>query len=205
MPGFRWRRRGRIWSGGRWWWRLTGAGCWRGGGRWRRVGGGGGWGRGRRGGGRWGPRPRAGGGGWVGAVALRSRVVGERLAGRGAMVSVALAAGRVEELIGPYGGRVSVAAVNGPAAVVVSGDPGVLEELLAGWERDGVRARRVPVDYASHSVQVEAVRDELLQVLAPVAPRPGRGPFYSASQGGFTGTGRLGAGAWYRDRGGRAG
>src|ERR1035441_7623143 len=92
-------------------------------------------------------------------VRRRGGVVGGRLAGRGgggvggAMVSVALPAARVQEQIESYGGRVSVAAVNGPAAVVVSGEPGVLDELLAGWGRDGVRARRVPVDYASHSVQ----------------------------------------------------
>jgi acyl transferase domain-containing protein/NADPH:quinone reductase-like Zn-dependent oxidoreductase len=138
-------------------------------------------------------------------VALRSRVVGERLAVKGdgevggAMVSVALPAARVQEQIESYGGRVSVAAVNGPAAAVVSGEPGVLDELLAAWERDGVRARRVPVDYASHSVQVEAVEAELLELLAPIAPRPGRVPFYSASEGGFIDTAGLDAGYWYRN------
>src|SRR6266545_3936493 len=138
-------------------------------------------------------------------VALRSRAVGERLAGRGGMVSVALPVGRVEEQIEPFGGRVSVAAVNGPAAVVVAGEKGGLGQLLAAWERDGVRARRVPVDYASHSVQVEAVRDELLRALAPIAPRSGQVPFYSASEGGFTDTAGLDAGYWYRNLRGRVG
>src|ERR1039458_2248842 len=76
------------------------------------------------------------------------------------------------------------------------GEPGVLDELLAAWERDGVRARRVPVDYASHSVQVEAVEAELLELLAPIAPRPGRVPFYSASEGGFIDTAGLDARYW---------
>src|ERR1700689_4410008 len=68
-------------------------------------------------------------------VALRSRLVGERLGGAGGGgVGVALPAARVQEQIAACAGRVSVAAVNGPAAVVVCGDPGALEELLAGWE-----------------------------------------------------------------------
>ena len=70
---------------------------------------------------------------------------------------------RVEELLAPYAGRVSVAAVNGPAAVVVSGEPGALDELLVVCEREEVRARRVAVDYASHSAQVEVMKGELLE------------------------------------------
>ncbi|WP_031080598.1 acyltransferase domain-containing protein, partial [Streptomyces sp. NRRL S-118] len=87
-------------------------------------------------------------------VALRSQLVRDRLAGLGGMMSVALPVERVEELIAPFAGRVSVAAVNGPAAVVVAGEPQALDEILAACERDGVRARRVNVDYASHTPQV---------------------------------------------------
>jgi acyl transferase domain-containing protein len=65
-------------------------------------------------------------------VALRSQLVRDRLAGLGGMMSVALPVERVEELLAPYAGRVSVAAVNGPAAVVVAGEPGALDEILAG-------------------------------------------------------------------------
>jgi candicidin polyketide synthase FscB len=82
---------------------------------------------------------------------------------------------------------------------VLSGEPGALEELLAGWERTGVRARRLPVDYASHSAQVEAISAELMAALAPIAPRSGQIPFYSASQGGFVDTAGLDAGYWYRN------
>ncbi|MGI8331398.1 SDR family NAD(P)-dependent oxidoreductase [Actinomadura scrupuli] len=138
-------------------------------------------------------------------VALRSRAVRERLAGHGGMVSIALPADRVEERIERYGGRVSVAAVNGPAAVVVSGEPGDLDELLAACEHDGVRSRRVPVDYASHSAHVEAIEDELLQTLAPIAPRSGQIPFYSTADGQFLDTAKLDAAYWYRNLRGRVG
>ncbi|WP_369821700.1 type I polyketide synthase [Pseudonocardia sp. EC080610-09] len=116
-------------------------------------------------------------------VALRSRAL-PRLSGRGGMVSVAAPAGRVTELIAPWDGALSVAAVNGPSSVVVSGDAGALDELLPACESAGVRARRVSVDYASHGPHVEAVRDELAEVLAPVTPRTPAVPFYSTVTGG---------------------
>ncbi|WP_151483658.1 type I polyketide synthase [Streptomyces albicerus] len=130
-------------------------------------------------------------------VAVRSRLVRDRLAGRGGMMSVALPVDRVEELLAPYAGRVSVAAVNGPAAVIVAGDPGALDEVLAVCERDGVRARRVKVDYASHSAQVEVIEAGLLEALGPVEPMSGRVPFYSTVTGGFIDTASMDAGYWY--------
>ncbi len=57
-------------------------------------------------------------------VVLRSRLLGEVLAGRGGMVSVALDVERVEQRLEVWGGRLGVAAVNGPSAVVVSGEAG---------------------------------------------------------------------------------
>ncbi len=138
-------------------------------------------------------------------VALRSRLVRERLAGHGGMMSVALPVERVEELLVPYEGRVSVAAVNGPAAVVVAGEPGALDELHAVCEQDRMRARRVAVDYASHTAHVEAIEAELAEALAPVTPRAGDVPFYSTVTGGFVDTAILDAGYWYRNLRGRVG
>ncbi|UYQ66234.1 type I polyketide synthase [Streptomyces peucetius] len=138
-------------------------------------------------------------------VALRSRLVRERLAGLGGMVSVALPVEQVEELLLPFEGRVSVAAVNGPAAVVIAGEPGALDEIVAGCERESIRARRVAVDYASHSVQVETIEAELLKVLAPLAPVSGRVPFYSTAMGGFVDTATLDGSYWYGNLRGRVG
>ncbi|MBB5803874.1 acyl transferase domain-containing protein/acyl carrier protein [Saccharothrix ecbatanensis] len=138
-------------------------------------------------------------------VALRSGLVRDRLAGHGGMMSVSLPVERVEELVAPYDGRVSVAALNGPASVVVAGEVAALDELLATCERDGVRARKVAVDYASHSIQVEAIEAELLEVLAPLAPKSGDVPFYSTATGGFIDTKILDAPYWYRSLRGRVG
>ncbi|WP_438860839.1 type I polyketide synthase [Amycolatopsis solani] len=112
-------------------------------------------------------------------VALRSRAI-LALAGRGGMVSVAASRETVE---GRLTDGLSIAAVNGPAAVVVSGEPQALDELIASCEADGIRAKRVPVDYASHSAQVEQLRGELLYVLAPITPRAGEIAFISTVTG----------------------
>ncbi|MFD4139640.1 SDR family NAD(P)-dependent oxidoreductase [Streptomyces sp. NPDC058572] len=138
-------------------------------------------------------------------VALRSRLVRERLAGRGGMVSIALPVEQAEELLAPFDGRVSVAAVNGPASVVIAGEPQALDDIVAGCDRDGIRARRVAVDYASHSAQVQAIEAELAQVLAPITPVSGRVPFYSTVLGEFIDTASLDAGYWYGNLRGRVG
>ncbi|WP_342634871.1 MULTISPECIES: type I polyketide synthase, partial [unclassified Streptomyces] len=129
-------------------------------------------------------------------VALRSRAI-RALSGRGGMVSVALSSSEVSDLIKPWGGRVSVAAVNGPSSVVVSGDADALDELVDGCRERGVRARRIEVDYASHSAHVEPIREELLEVLAPVAPRESSVPLFSTVRREWLDTGEMDAGYWY--------
>ncbi|MCC3772337.1 type I polyketide synthase, partial [Streptomyces sp. UNOC14_S4] len=132
-------------------------------------------------------------------VALRSRAL-LATSGTGGMVSVPLPAADVTGLLAPWDGRIGVAAHNGPATTVVSGDPDALDALLARCERDGVRARRIPVDYASHSAHMECLREPLLAALADITPRPARIAFYSAVTGGLLpDTSVLDADYWYRN------
>ncbi|WP_432046544.1 type I polyketide synthase [Streptomyces asiaticus] len=135
-------------------------------------------------------------------VAVRSRAL-RALSGRGAMASVSLPAAAVEERLAAWGERLSVAAVNAPVSVVVSGDVEAVEELLAVCEAEGVRARRVSVDYASHCAHVEAIEAELERSLAGITPRPSSVPFYSTVTGGVLDTVELDARYWYRNLRGR--
>ncbi|WKK25376.1 SDR family NAD(P)-dependent oxidoreductase [Streptomyces olivoreticuli] len=131
-------------------------------------------------------------------VALRSQAIGRVLAGKGGMVSVALPVSAVRERIAAWGeDRISVAAVNGPSSVVVSGEPDALDELIASCEADEVRARKVPVDYASHSAQVELLRDELRELLAPVQPKAAEVPFLSTVTGEWVKGPELDADYWF--------
>ncbi|HEY2271108.1 MAG TPA: type I polyketide synthase, partial [Streptosporangiaceae bacterium] len=129
-------------------------------------------------------------------VARRSRAL-RALSGQGGMVSVAEPAGAVRQRIAAWGERLSVAAVNGPEATVVCGEPAALDELVAMCEAAGVRARRVPVDYASHGPHVEQLRDEILAVLDGITPGPAQVPMISAMTGEFLAGPEAGAEYWY--------
>ncbi|MFD5317157.1 type I polyketide synthase [Streptomyces sp. NPDC127098] len=115
-------------------------------------------------------------------VARRSKAL-TALAGSGGMVSLPLDRDRAAELLVPWAGRLTVATVNGPGSTVAAGEATAVEELLAHCADRGIGARRIPVDYASHSPWVDAVRDELLAQLATVRPRTPEIPFHSTVAG----------------------
>jgi acyl transferase domain-containing protein/aryl carrier-like protein len=131
-------------------------------------------------------------------VAVRSKAL-TGLAGRGAMASVALSLEEVSQRLRRWDGRLCVAAVNGPGSIVVSGETDAVEELLADCAATDVRARRVSVDFASHSQQVSAIRTQLLETLRHVAPRSSEIPFYSTVTGGLFDTTGADAEYWYRN------
>ncbi|MFD8518336.1 type I polyketide synthase, partial [Streptomyces antimycoticus] len=122
-------------------------------------------------------------------VVLRSKAL-LALSGRGGMVSVPVPADRLRDRPG-----LSVAAVNGPATTVVSGAVDVLDAVLAEFPE----AKRIPVDYASHSPQIDGIRDELLKVLASIEPRTGTTSFHSTVTGRPIDTAQLDADYWYRN------
>ncbi|MHA7962408.1 SDR family NAD(P)-dependent oxidoreductase, partial [Streptomyces sp. L500] len=131
-------------------------------------------------------------------VALRSRLIAEKLSGLGGMVSIALPRDQVVAMLPEHPG-VSVAAVNGSSSTVVSGDTDGLNGLLTTCEKQGIRARRIDVDYASHSPQVELIHDELLAALAGISPRTSDIPFVSTVTGERIDTAELGPEYWYRN------
>ncbi len=136
-------------------------------------------------------------------VALRSRAIAEVLGGSGGMLAVGLSAAQTTDRLAGYGERIALAADNGAGSVVVSGDADALDELRAALVADGVRAKRVPVDYASHSAHVEALRERLHTDLAPLAPAAGRIPMMSTVTGDWVDGTDLDAGYWFRNLRGR--
>ena len=131
-------------------------------------------------------------------VACRSRLL-VGLAGAGAMVSLACGLERAQELLAGYGDRLGIGAVNGVAAVVVSGEADAVAELIDQCEAHGVRARRIEVDYASHSAQVQVIGEPLVEALAGIQPRSSAIEFFSTVTGELVDTAEMDAGYWYRN------
>jgi acyl transferase domain-containing protein len=131
-------------------------------------------------------------------VSLRAGAI-RALSGRGGMMSVQLPRAEAERRLLPWPGRISVAAVNGPRSTVVSGDPDALDALGGQLAAEGIRLSRLPVDYASHSAQVERLRGRLLTELAGIRPRTSDVPFHSTLTGEILDTAGLDAEYWYRN------
>ncbi|MEK8104517.1 acyltransferase domain-containing protein [Micromonospora sp. M12] len=77
----------------------------------------------------------------------------------------------------------------------MSGDVDAVERFLASEPR----ARRIAVDYASHSPHVDAVREEILTALNSITPQSAEVPFSSTVTGGLLDTVELDAGYWFRN------
>ncbi|RKT55372.1 acyl transferase domain-containing protein [Saccharothrix australiensis] len=128
-------------------------------------------------------------------VALRSQAIATGLTRRGGMLSVAIPPEQAPD-------GVEVAAVNGPRSIVLAGDADVLAEWEARYEAEGVRARRVAVDYASHTAHVDAIADDVVAAAAGVVPRKPEIPWYSTVDDAWV-SGALDTGYWFRNLRGR--
>ncbi|MCV7420797.1 type I polyketide synthase [Mycobacterium yunnanensis] len=134
-------------------------------------------------------------------VALRSKLLVE-LSGSAGMVSLACGADRARELLSGLDiepRQAGIAVVNGRNAVVVSGETAALEALMAQCEALEIRARRIDVDYASHSAQVEAIDGRLQEALAGLEPHSTRTAFFSTVTGDLVDAATLDADYWYRN------
>lgn len=123
----------------------------------------------------------------------RSRAIAVGLAGRGAMASLALPVAEVDT------DRVSIGGINGPRAVVISGEVDAVHAVVAETTARGVWARLIPIDYASHSAQVESIRDAVLAVEVASTATDSGIAFYSTVTGGRLDPAELDAEYWYRN------
>jgi acyl transferase domain-containing protein/acyl-CoA synthetase (AMP-forming)/AMP-acid ligase II/thioesterase domain-containing protein/acyl carrier protein len=115
--------------------------------------------------------------------------------GGGRMAAVALNAEEAAAAIADHGDRLAVAAVNGPRSAVLSGEKAALEGVLAALAEAGTPCRRLPVNYAFHSPQVEPCMEPFAEALGEIAPGPPALSLYSTVSAERTGAGEDAA-AW---------
>lgn len=106
-------------------------------------------------------------------VMARRSAIARRTSGRGLMLAVDLSVEQARAALEGFEDQVALAVNNGPSSCVLSGYTDAVLMLREILEADGVYCRLVKVDYASHSPQMDELREDLLVALAEVAPRKG--------------------------------
>ncbi|MEW2087591.1 SDR family NAD(P)-dependent oxidoreductase, partial [Streptomyces sp. NPDC005283] len=114
----------------------------------------------------------------------------------GGMLALACEVDRVGELTAGVG--VDVAAVNGPAAVVVSGAVPELETVAARAGERGVRSSWLPVSHAFHSRLMEPMLEPFAEVVASLTFREPSVPVVSNVTGGLVSGELTDPGYWVR-------
>ncbi|MET8578135.1 type I polyketide synthase, partial [Streptomyces sp. NPDC005012] len=115
-------------------------------------------------------------------VARRSQAV-LACAGEGGMALVERPVSEVEEFIAPFDGALSVAAVNTPGSTIVSGEAEAVVRLVDRLGEQGVYARKINVDYASHNAQMDPLLPGLSEQYAGLVPGRATMPLYSTVTG----------------------
>jgi acyl transferase domain-containing protein/NADPH:quinone reductase-like Zn-dependent oxidoreductase/aryl carrier-like protein len=118
---------------------------------------------------------------------------------QGAMVAAGLAADQVSEWIKGLETQVSIAAINGPSSVTISGAQAAIDTIIQRLESHNIFARRLAVEYAFHSPQMEPVRKELLNSLANIRPQTTHCELISTVTGGAIDGRQLGAEYWWHN------
>ncbi|MGX1887855.1 SDR family NAD(P)-dependent oxidoreductase, partial [Streptomyces sp. NPDC055287] len=130
-------------------------------------------------------------------VTLRARTL-HTLTGTGGMAFLPLPHEHVQALLADYD-DLHVAALNGPVNTVIAGNPAELHRLVAHLNDQDIKARTIPVNYASHTPHVHRLRAELHRLLADITPQPSSIAFYSTLTATPLDTTQLNADYWYRN------
>ncbi|MEU9857946.1 SDR family NAD(P)-dependent oxidoreductase [Streptomyces sp. NPDC047974] len=129
-------------------------------------------------------------------VAARGRLMQAARAG-GAMIAVEASADEITESLTGYEGRVALAAVNGPTAVVISGDADAAEEIAEAWRARDRRTRRLTVSHAFHSPHMDSVLDEFRRTAEELDYREPAVPVVSTVTGTLAEPGQLTSPAYW--------
>ena len=118
----------------------------------------------------------------VQVVCRRSDLL-RRVSGQGAMAVVELSLADARLALAGREQHLSVAVSNSSRSTVIAGDPAQLDALIAELEARETFCRRIKVDVASHSPQMDPLRTDLLAALDGLQPTDPSVPMYSTLSG----------------------
>jgi pimaricinolide synthase PimS1 len=128
-------------------------------------------------------------------VVARGRLMGG-LADGGGMAAVMASEDEVLASLSGFDDRLSIAAVNGPEAVVVSGELGALSEWEDAFAAVGRKVTRLRVSHAFHSQLMDPMLDEFTEIVKGFSFSPPSIPIVSNVTGGLAGEELLSAEYW---------
>ena len=120
-------------------------------------------------------------------VATRARLMQSLPAG-GAMVAVQATE---DELRPTLRAGVDIAAINGPTAVVISGDTPAVHALTQHWKDEGRKTHQLPVSHAFHSPHMDPILNDFHQIAAQLTYHPPQIPVVSNVTGDLATTEQL--------------
>lgn len=128
-------------------------------------------------------------------ICRRSQLM-HRHSGQGAMAVVELSAAEMQSIladdstagdaVSSIAHLLSIASINSPRSLVLSGDPTALDVVLAQLQQQNIFCRKIKVDVASHSPQMDDAKQQLQQELAGLQPQAGSIAIYSTTLGRVT-------------------
>jgi len=123
----------------------------------------------------------------------------EAVAGRGRMLAASLSEAAAIERLSEFPGRLTLAAINGRAAVVLSGDSDAINACRLRLEHDRVRCQLLDVPYAFHSHQMADACAALSARLHSLRPAATHVPFVSSVTGSVVAGETLSGEYWQRN------
>ncbi|MCO5249214.1 MAG: SDR family NAD(P)-dependent oxidoreductase [Chitinophagales bacterium] len=102
----------------------------------------------------------------------------KKTAGQGAMAYMGMAPEKVIPQLEKYDGLVEIGVNNSPTSCVISGEPNAIDKICQHFELEEAFVRKIKVDVASHSYQMQEIQDELVQNIQ-VSPKESEMEFYS--------------------------
>ncbi|MGA7865500.1 MAG: SDR family NAD(P)-dependent oxidoreductase [Stellaceae bacterium] len=131
-------------------------------------------------------------------VVARSRQQ-QRTQGKGRMAALALAPDGAREFLDGLDSPAEIAAVNATHSVTVSGPSAEIERLETEAKRRGQWFRRLDLDFAFHSRQMDPIREDLLESLSGLSSRHPTVRLVSTVTGEAVEDASLDAGYWWRN------
>ncbi|MBK7948349.1 MAG: acyltransferase domain-containing protein [Deltaproteobacteria bacterium] len=128
----------------------------------------------------------------------RGRMVA-RAAGRGAMAVVSLGRDEVARRLADGTPGVEIAGSNSPTTTILSGDAPAVAAAVEAFEAEGVFARRLEVDFASHCFHMDPVVEPFRAAIGEVEARSAAIPFDSTVDGETKRGEELGTDYWLRN------